>query len=155
MVANGPCVLCQGRCSCIPLWSARQCSDSHFRVFPDRPMYTLGQSEQRISYTPLPPPSPLVQGPWGEPVGGVECEVGRKPPCCPVAWGPFLLPWTTHWCRARSGWSLVAFGHPLFAWVSCCLSACGWNLVVGSLCLSAPSWFSSWPLTPHYSIIMC
>ena len=116
---------------------------------------TLWGNLSRGSNTPLLPTGPLVQDPWGELVSGIECEVGGKPPWCPVAWGSFLQPRTTHQCRARSGWSLVACGHPLFAWVSYCLSACEWNLV-SSHCLSAHLWSPSPPpLTPHYLMIMC
>ena len=41
---------------------------------------TLWGNQSRGSDTPLPPAGPLAQGFWGEPVGGVECEVGGKPP---------------------------------------------------------------------------
>ena len=34
----------------------------------------------RESDTPLLSVDPLVEDPWGEPVGGIECEEGGKPP---------------------------------------------------------------------------
>ena len=42
--------------------------------------FTLWGNPSRGSDTPLQPAGPLVQGPWGEPVGGIECEVDEKPP---------------------------------------------------------------------------
>ena len=41
---------------------------------------TLWGNPSRGSDTPLSPAGPLVQSPCREPVGGVECKVGGKPP---------------------------------------------------------------------------
>ena len=41
---------------------------------------TLWGNPSRGSDTPLLHADTLVQGPWGEPVGGIDCEVGGKPP---------------------------------------------------------------------------
>ena len=79
MVASGQCVLSQSRPSHIPVLEGTS-------VFRQPVLQALARLTnvhlEAIRAGDLIHPllfvGPLVQGPWGKPVGGVECEVGGK-----------------------------------------------------------------------------